>query len=192
MSHSPPNEQGKILNKYLSRWKFISTHLHLCSSLPIYTYESEAHDSLSTIDHILCPSHMLHRFSSSSPLKDHPLNTSDHLPLSATLMLPSLPSPVSHSPPKHSARHSPNWEKMSKDQLASHYTIPVSSQLTDLLHSLPSNDYLPPCNIDHLLSSITDILLSTSKNFPSKSFQAHKSPGWGPSLKAATSALTSC
>ena len=111
MTHSPPNEQGKILNKYLTRWKFISTHLHLCSSLPIYTYESEAHDSLSTIDHILCPSHMLHKFSSSSLLKDHPLNTSDHLPLSATLMLPSLPSPVSHSPPKHSARHSPQLRK---------------------------------------------------------------------------------
>lgn len=48
MSLSSPNEQGKILNKYLMRWKFVSTHLHLCS-LPTYTYESEAHASLSTI-----------------------------------------------------------------------------------------------------------------------------------------------
>ena len=186
MSLSSPNEQRKILNKYLMRWKFVSTHLHLCSSLPTYTYESEAHASLSTIDHILCPSHMLNKFCSSLPLRDHPLNTSDHFPLSATLFLPFHPSPVSPSPPKHPARSSPNWEKLSKDELSGLYTIPVSDQLEVLSHRW-SNEYLSPHHIDHLLSTISDILLSTSKNIPSKSFQAHKSPGWGPSLKAASS-----
>ena len=183
MSLSSPNEQGKILNKYLMRWKFVSTHLHLCS-LPTYTYESEAHASLSTIDHIMCPSHMLNKFCSSFSLGDHPLNTSDHFPLSATLLLPFHPSPVSPSPPKHPARPSPNWERLSKDELSGLYTIPVSDQLEVLAHCW-SNEY--PHYIEHLLSIISDILLSTSNNIPSKSFQAHISPGWGPSLKAASS-----
>ena len=129
---------------------------------------------------------MLSKFSSSSPLIDHPLNTSDHFPLSATLILPSLPSPASSNTPKQSTRHSPNWEKMSKDELTGLYTTPVSSQLEVLLLHISTNDFLSPCHIEQLLSSISDILLSTSKNIPSKSFQPHKSPGWGPSLKAAS------
>ena len=108
MSDCFPNEQGKILNKYLSCRKFVCTHLHLCYSHPIYTFESEAHDSMSTIDHILCPSHMLNMFSSSLQLKDHPLNNSDHIPPSATLMLPSHPSTVYPSSTKCSSLHSLN------------------------------------------------------------------------------------
>ena len=53
------NEQGKILMQYLKRWNFLSAHLHLSPTLATSTYESGAHGSISTIDHILCPSHVL-------------------------------------------------------------------------------------------------------------------------------------
>ena len=46
-----PNEQGKVLLRYLNRWDYSSSHLSSPVS-PTYTYESDAHNSLSTIDHI--------------------------------------------------------------------------------------------------------------------------------------------
>ena len=56
------NEQGRILHRYFTRWEFVSSHLHLQSTPSSYTYESEAHSTLSSIDHIVCPHRMLPRY----------------------------------------------------------------------------------------------------------------------------------
>ena len=50
---TPANEHGRILLRYLRRWKYLSYHLHLSPSQSTHTYESEAHESLSTINHFL-------------------------------------------------------------------------------------------------------------------------------------------
>ena len=81
------NEQGKIFHRYLRN--FVSTHLRLQTSSLSYTYESEAHSTQSTIDHIICPRHMLPRFQSALSVVDHPLNTSDHHPILAIFNIPS-------------------------------------------------------------------------------------------------------
>ena len=81
MASTPINEQGKILRQYLQRWNFLSAHLHLSPTPATSTYESEAHGSISTIDHILCPSHVLQSLSSCHVIKEEPSNNSDHLPI---------------------------------------------------------------------------------------------------------------
>ena len=81
--HGVPNEQGRILLRYLTRWNYTSVHLHLCSPRNSHTYFSEAHSSSSTIDHILCHTRFLDAFVFAKVLDESPLNTSDHLPLSA-------------------------------------------------------------------------------------------------------------
>jgi hypothetical protein len=43
------NKQGTILGRYLSKWSYISAHLHFQPVLSVNTYESEAHSSSSTI-----------------------------------------------------------------------------------------------------------------------------------------------
>ena len=50
------NEQGRILLHYMARWNLISTHLHTPNpnTSSSHTFESEAHSTLSTIDHIMC------------------------------------------------------------------------------------------------------------------------------------------
>ena len=82
MSCTQMNEQGSLLHCYISRWNFVSTHLQLQSDGPSYTYESEAHSTLSTLDPILCPACM---FQSAYTTVDEPLNTSDHNPVIAVL-----------------------------------------------------------------------------------------------------------
>ena len=106
---TPANEQGKIFLRYLRSWNYISTHLYLSPMSESFTYESEAHSSLSTIDHIICPRHLLPSFRSSSPLQDLPLNTSDHHPVCAALRC-TFSSTISHRDhPNYSPPNSGWW-----------------------------------------------------------------------------------
>ena len=112
---TPTNEQGCILLRYLSRWNYISYHLHLNPIATSATYESEAHGSWSTVDHILGPSHKILSINKCYVGKDDPFNTSDHLLVSANLTL-SLPR--SRPPePSHSAPQRPNWDKVSDNDI---------------------------------------------------------------------------
>ena len=52
---TPINEQGQILLRYLRKWSYCSYHLHLSPSHSTVTYESEAHGSVSMIDHLIGP-----------------------------------------------------------------------------------------------------------------------------------------
>ena len=93
MASTPINEQGKILMQYLKRWNFLSAHLHLSPTPETSTYESEAHGSISTIDHIICLP-----------------NNSDHLPITCHIST-HLPTSLIHhkkcNPPPR-----PNWRKL--------------------------------------------------------------------------------
>ena len=133
------NEQGKILQRYLTKWNFISTHLHLQPTISSYTYESDAHSTQSTLDHILCPKHMLSKIISSYTIIEEPLNTSDHNPVFATMR---NDHPSSHPPHDSNASSfsPPNWSA-SKEDIHRLYTTPLQ-------HSL--NPFFTICPYHHL------------------------------------------
>ena len=77
LSSTRLNEQGRILHQFMSRWDLASIHLHISDSPMSHTYSSEAHSSLSTIDHILCSQHLLAKVTSTPSKRTHrtPLTT---------------------------------------------------------------------------------------------------------------------
>ncbi len=86
LAYTTINERGRILLRYIKRWDFFSTHLSIpsgtaTSQSPTYTYHSEAHNSVSTIDHIIAPKFLLNRFLNCRVLLNDPLNLSDHFPV---------------------------------------------------------------------------------------------------------------
>ena len=87
LSTTPSNEQGRILLRYLAKWELLSVHLHTCSTALTHTYTSEAHNSISTIDHLLEPVHLLPSFFNCFVNEDDPLNLSDHSPVCASLLI---------------------------------------------------------------------------------------------------------
>ena len=182
---TPENEQGKIFLQYLRSWNYISTHLYLSPMSASFTYESEAHSSLSTIDHIICPRHLLPSFCSSSPLQDLPLNTSDHHPVCATLRC-TFSSTISHR--DHPNYSPPNWSGCSKDVIFSTYTSPLQPILHDLMLAIPPLSALShePLLIDKHLESVTTSLLSVAAKLPCKRYHPHQSPAWTPQLKSAS------
>ena len=38
LATNTPNEQGKILLRYLHKWNYVSVHLHKCNVTPPFTY----------------------------------------------------------------------------------------------------------------------------------------------------------
>ena len=140
------------------------------------------------IDHIICPLHQLCQFCSSSPVPDHPKNASDHLPICAVFRIPSIPQslPTTTLNPRPSP---PDWSGCSVDVISLHCTRPLQHPLGTLFHSLPAMSLLAqdPRLIDDSPASLTSALLSASNSLPSKEFVHHRSPQWGPELKAASS-----
>ena len=111
------NSQGRILHQFMERFNPTSAHLHKSDLLFSHTFESDAHSTVSTIDHILCPRHSLPAILSAHPIDNPPLNTSDHLPVLARLAA-HLPLPTSSpttSRPIQNHLHIPrNWSGTSK------------------------------------------------------------------------------
>ena len=174
----PPRNRGARLPSCLF-WMHRDVLDQLEADSPMsHTYSSEAHSSLSTIDHILCSQHLLAKVTST--IQEDAQNTSDHIPIVASLSF--LPKPT-HSgmntgAPMPSVSPRRNWEGTSKENL---YSTPLQQSLQDLLQSSPT----PPSTPSHLLTSLTSTLLSTSANIPSKSFHPFRSPGWTSEMKAA-------
>ena len=184
MASTPINEQGKILMQYLKRWNFLSAHLHLSPTPATSTYESEAHGSISTIDHILCPSHVLPSLSSCHVIEEEPSNNSDHLPITCQISTHLPNSPTHHK--KSSPPPRPNWRKLTTHDLKRSYTSPLEASLSHL--PLPSlSDYSSnPHLIDRTLSHLISLMKSTADtNIPSKRFFPHQTPEWDDELKLA-------
>ena len=183
MSCTQLNEQGKILHRYLTKWSFVSTHLHLQPNVSSYTYKSDTY-STQSIDHIFCPLGMLPKFISASTITEEPLNTSDHNPVLAVVY-----HSLSHSPsipPTSSQSHlfNPrNWAGTSKEDIRQLYTEPLQQSLELLFHELPSL-LLNPSLIDQYFHLLSSLLLSSSAHIPPKSFFPHRSPGYSTTLKA--------
>ena len=144
-----PNEHGKILLRYLTRWNFVSTHLNSPSASvgkSFHTYTSEAHHSSSTIDHILCPKHFPSNLSHCRDYDENPLNLSDHLLVIGRLfcrlsMLTNVSSSSIITP-------KPNWSRLSSSEIADTYTVQVQSALSSLSFPNSSFSSIRPSDID--------------------------------------------
>ena len=164
-SCSVTNEQGSIFSRYLHTWEFVSSHLHLSPSCITHTHESDAHSTLSTIDHIICPTHYLSDFCSSVVLD---LNTSDHLPVVAVLYY--SPSSSSSQPPptlpnKVLSVHC-NWNKCSAEYIQHFCTTPLQNSLQSLSLTFPTQDMLllQPLVLDNVFHSFIQCLKESAMN----------------------------
>ena len=179
MASTAINEQGKILMQYLKRWNFLSAHLHLSSSPETSTYESEACCSISTIDHILCPSHVLPSLSSCHVIEEDPSNNSDHVPITCNISTQLPNSPI------HCKKSRPNWRKLTVHDLKRSYTSPLEASLSHLPFPSLSDYSSNPHFIDRTLSQLISLMKCTAEKtspqgvfFPTKHPSGMMSLSW--------------
>ena len=185
---TPSNEQGRILQKYLDKWDFVSCHLQRNLNPQSYTYFSEAHNSKSTIDHIIVHSSFLNCITDIKVLEESALNLSDHLPVVCSIALKTSNSPIAvNRQIKPSPPYRPNWSKLSPEEILSLYTEPLESRLNNFISSIPTSSNQ---NIDAAIDKDTDaiatMLFETAKaHIPPRKFIPHLTPKWSDSLQAA-------
>ena len=130
-AQKPTNMHGRIFLRYLRKWSFNLYHLHLSPSSQTATYESEAHNNWSTIDHFIGPAHLIPLVTQCYVGEEDPLNSSDHLPIIANLTI----SASTHSKhPIHPIQHPPtlNWGKLSTDAIHDSYTTLLDQTLLEV------------------------------------------------------------
>ena len=181
-----PSEQGRILSAYLARWNYLSVHLCLPLRGHAHTSVSDAHNTKSTIDHILAPNTLLNNFKSAQLLDEDPVNMSDHLPVLVTLRVALSMDPITQvSQRTHTSRkpYRPNWAKLSKD----FDTTTLEARLSSLPKlALPADGYASQETIDTYVNNLTSILLEVAKeNIPGKRYYRHLTPNWSEEMKDA-------
>ena len=184
-AYTPANEHSPILLRYLRRWKYLSYYLHLSPSQPTHTYESEAHGTLSTIDHFLGLLHMLSSISKCAVGEEDPINTSDHLPILAQMELCFCPHSAS-SPlePQNQTHSKPNWNKPM--EIEALYAVPIEEQLSQIKCPTMEECLENPTLIDQHLTTLTTLMPHTAHNsIPPKKFSPHKKQGWNDKLRQA-------
>ena len=176
----PPNEQGIILNRYLEKWNYVSSHLQpsLNLSRQFLTHESESHSSFSILDHVLCPKHFVSEFRSAFVDIEHPLNSSDHLPVVCSFPIqfkPVLPPPSIDHP--GAIPLSVNWSRCDS-VMKERYADSVEALLPDV----PS--VVSICIIEDIIESVTHTLLSSASTcLPVSRYQKHVRPFWNNELR---------
>ncbi len=134
--------------------------LSICSlsvesiSSPVHTYYS---NSVSTTVEYVVGNHAISNFlTSCRTIEDHPLNTSDHLPLSINLHLKSPPS----APPSSKCCSPLNW----RASVTNGSSVTYANRTDDLVCRLIDKDYSSIDELDLDLSFVSQSLLSLSES----------------------------
>ena len=90
---------------------------------------SEAHGTSGTIDHILCPEHLLSSFSNCTVVVDDSINLSDHDPICGYLSCCLEVTPPRTVSTTKDRDFIPNWSKLSRFTLNASYTAAVDSRI---------------------------------------------------------------
>ena len=147
---STPNPQGNLIHDLIDR-----NHLYpvLSSRSLNYTYFSGSCRSI--IDHIFVDVAMVSNVISCEIMDHHPLNLSDHLPVSILIRTTELKHSLSPSPSL-----SINWSKAVSDGSVHMYTEQVRSYITTLLDT----HLCTIADVDKEIRSVASLLIHAAQN----------------------------
>ena len=152
-----------------------------CSG-PCYTFHVEGVGT-SYIDHCLATS-MAAMNTRCEVLEDGPLNTSDHLAITAKLQIGRLHNPAESN---DITLQRVAWKKLSDEQIHSKYTEPLKNELIIINKKIDDigdvKDGLTEQNVDGIIDEFIDIIHKTCDNLPQKKFNKHLKPFWSDKLK---------
>lgn len=153
-----------IWNNIISENNLSNVSLGSLSSGATYTYSSGVNTS--TIDYVLANQDTFKGISSCVTLEDHPLNSSDHLPIRCTINISHLRHP---SPPAFLSQ-SLNWVAGAKQQ----HTLMYANATNEIVHPLLNKDYSSIDEIEHDLQTVckelvkcAEVLIPKKKSYQS-------------------------
>ena len=150
------NLQGKLLLDLMCRTNLFAASLCSISSGPSYTYFSGAHHT--TVDYCLLDNHDAHILQDCVTLDHHPLNLSDHLPVSTCLDLTSL---VQNKPLRNPKI---NWKRANLDGSIARYQQHVISDLLTHHNSCDLSMAEKSVQLDHEIQSSAEAIVQAAQH----------------------------
>ena len=140
------NNQGSLLLEMISNNDLYVSSLSCISTGPLYTFFRE--NTMTTTDYIIVDALHSSMVSECSTLELHPLNSSDHLPLSIHLSVPTICSCSTPSPARL------NWKDTCEDGSIAAYAAAVDEVIRPLL----GKTYNSPSEVGEELSFVSSHL----------------------------------
>ena len=179
-----PHRFGELLSQFCIEQNLIVSDVTMLPGCDSYTYISEAHQSTSWLDHLIC-TESAHALVDSVHI-DYGMVSSDHLPLCTKVNLPTGCTFSGLSVNEVTVR-TPRvqWDKITQEEKKKYH-----DDTAELLSLIQFPHELAWCNnsqcqdqchisaIDHLYSDIVSSLQSASKSFVSSGSNKAVVPGW--------------
>ena len=172
----PPTRRGQLLITFMKRHNLCAVNMMDIASGPVFTHEGPM--SCSTLDYILLPNEMYSNTIRCMVEGDHPLNTSDHSPVSVICSISGL------TKTKHVDRTSNRirWDKLTSQGIKEKYQEVITPVLDRFITSLDisngSHEY-----IDRCFDQLIEIIHTATCKLPRSRFVKHVKPFWNPHLR---------
>ena len=170
--HGQPNRHGTIIHKFMNEFNLKSINLADFSKGPVNTFSG--HNGSSAIDHIMVPHFFIESNKECHVGRNDGLNTSDHLPIEATLSIPLMPRKILIESKSKRVR----WEKLSDIGLAKRFCHVISNGLFEIEERLTSNIPDKPCDVDRAFDNIVLLLHRAAALIPKCKFKKISKPFW--------------
>ena len=171
----PPTKAGRTVLNFMNNLDLTAINLRSSATGHIATYEG--HNGRSVIDYIMIPKFLAEKIRKCHTGRNEALNTSDHLPIEAILMINILPRFIELEKNNKRIR----WDKCSHDHIIQHYEIPVCLELREVDIILDQQG-VPTAVIDECMDKIITSLHEGASVIPKSKFATHLKPYWNAEL----------
>ena len=174
-SRNNANKQGKILNRFITKYDYIATNLESYARGPVNTYYGPLNHSC--LDYVLIPKILDKCVLSCYVKPEEALNTSDHVPVTLSLDMALIPQVSTECKMKSRTK----WGKISDEVLRDRYIIPVSECCDELLTRYV-NTIPQPEHVDLILDKLSLCMRECEGSLPKTKPRAHQKSFWSSEL----------
>ena len=169
------DHRGIVIHEFMDAYNLYATNLQADAQGTRDTFHGP--NGSSCIDYIMVPNDLKEITTNYGTLERESLNTSDHVPVIASLDLGKLNRCYTETVRKTTLK----WDKLSKERLNELYTTPVGRKLEEV-ENIIDNERPSNILIDGAFETICNILRQAEVNIPKSRFKNNLKPFWGPEL----------
>ena len=161
-----PTKRGLLLLDFIKRHDLSVANMLDLATGPVHTHEGP--NSYSTLDYILIPIVIMRHISKCHVEDNHPLNTSDHSPVSVECIINGL----THTRCVDHVSDRIRWDRLTPLDIGERYSDMISSHLTVLNMKLANSNVTSEL-IDAGFNQLTRLIHSAASTLPRSEFVKH-------------------
>ena len=164
-----PTRAGQRVSNFARQYNLHIANLMEDARGPVDTFWG--HNGKSAIDYIMVCEALKRNITTCLTENEHPLNTSDHLPVLVEIRIKLMSGKVESNAPQRMLR----WDKLGEEGIREIYEIPLAVRLDNIGINTQNLD----CEyIDQLFNKVVKAITEIGGNIPTSKFRKHLKPYW--------------